>query len=157
MADLAAASLTAIRLPPASRQEACFTTAVSCAQFSTCQPFAPNMKLSSCSADRGSAIMSLICLQERDKREVLPKSTGRAAPQQSGADTPRLLPVSHEGPQPAIEVDTQQAIHARRPPKPPVPDVSVADNVQLPFVEQDDDFEAFAKSLQRYHSGGQLQ
>lgn len=85
-------------------------------------------------------------MQARDTSKVAAEVASAAA----------LPPVEAASSAPSNQ-EVQPVIFARRPSKAsqqePATAVNPSTSLQLPFAEQDDDFEAFAKSLHRYQSG----
>ena len=97
--------------------------------------------------------------QERNKAKAAAPSASKPDDDSAAhqpASKSQLPSRTHAVSEAANVIDDQPDIRARRPTKPAArqaPRSTASSSLQLPFVEQDDDFEAFAKSLHRYHSG----
>ena len=97
--------------------------------------------------------------QERNKAKAAAPSASKPDDESAAhqpANKTQLPSRTHAVSEAANVIDDQPEIRARRPTKPAArqaPHATAGSSLLLPFVEQDDDFEAFAKSLHRYHSG----
>ena len=126
------------------------------------QSYSQLHKLLACSEGKADFACHTAALQARDKGKEPVKGDfiAVASPTTSEAQstsTTQPLPNSNADFQPASNGNLQSGVRLRRPTKPASqPVLQSKATFSLPFVEQDDDFEAFAKSLHRYHSGMQL-
>lgn len=119
-------------------------------------------KLLACSEGKAKFACHTAALQARDKGKEpvqgdFKSVSSPATSQAQSANNAQPLSSSNADFQPAGDGNLQPAFHLRRLTKPASQAVPQSKaTFSLPFVEQDDNFEEFAKSLHRSHSGMQL-